>query len=500
MAHPYSTPGVYVVEKNAFPSSAVEVSTSIPAFVGYTASASDNGTSLRNKPRRISTMAEFVACFGGAPMPEFMLDPGEKQGVAAADAPATLTQAAGRYLLYHSVLLYFMNGGSSCYIVSVGNYLDAPDGGTLRAGVDTLLHEMEATLLVIPDAMLLDLADCHALQQHMLIHCGQQMRSRFAILDIHDGAAPLQAGPVDAFRAGIGDTSLDYGAAYYPWLQTNVVSLDELNYTHIANSQWGALQDLLLQARDAGESGNVAGRQLSALFEQMAIAQSSAGDQAGSVAAIDRSLRAMSPRYQQLLLAMQEQLNLLPPAAAMAGVYVMVDNTRGVWKAPANISLNAVSAPAVDISSAQQASLNVNATGKSVNAIRSFEGLGILVWGGRTLDGNSLDWRYINVRRTVIMIEQSLRLAVMAYVFEPNDASTWMTIRSMACNFLFNIWKCGGLAGAVPDDAFSVAVGLGTTMTSDDILEGILRVSVMVAISHPAEFIVLTFQQQMQKS
>jgi len=122
------------------------------------------------------------------------------------------------------------------------------------------------------------------------------------------------------------------------------------------------------------------------------------------------------------------------------------------------------------------------------------------VWGARTLDGNSLDWRYISVRRTMIMLEESIRLSTKAYVFDANTAQTWVTIKSMIRNFLAGIWKRGGLAGSSPDDAFSVHVGLGETMTSEDILEGILRVSVFVAVTRPAEFIEITFTQQMQKS
>jgi hypothetical protein len=171
-----------------------------------------------------------------------------------------------------------------------------------------------------------------------------------------------------------------------------------------------------------------------------------------------------------------------------------------VWKAPANVSLNSVTSPTVNITHGDQEDLNVTPQGKSINAIRPFVGEGTLVWGARTLDGNSLDWRYINVRRTMIMLEESIRLASKAYVFEPNDANTWVTIKSMIRNFLTGIWKKGGLAGAVPDDAFAVFCGLGETMTPEDILEGILRVTVLVAISRPAEFIEITFQQQMQKS
>jgi phage tail sheath protein FI len=100
----------------------------------------------------------------------------------------------------------------------------------------------------------------------------------------------------------------------------------------------------------------------------------------------------------------------------------------------------------------------------------------------------------------MIMLEESLRLATKAYVFEPNVSSTWVTVKSMASNFLTSIWKRGGLAGASPEDAFSVSCGLGETMTAEDILEGYMRVTILVALSRPAEFIEITFQQQMQKS
>ena len=94
------------------------------------------------------------------------------------------------------------------------------------------------------------------------------------------------------------------------------------------------------------------------------------------------------------------------------------------------------------------------------------------------------------------MIEQSLKIACKAFVFEPNDANTWVTIKSMINNFLINLWQQGALQGTKSQEAFAVQVGLGTTMTADDILNGILRVTVVVALLRPAEFIVITFQQQ----
>ncbi len=213
------------------------------------------------------------------------------------------------------------------------------------------------------------------------------------------------------------------------------------------------------------------------------------------------ALLASNLDYARVIDNITRYRNTLPVAPAMAGVYTAVDTNRGVWKAPANVGLSGVTAPTVNLSDNDQARLNVDAvSGKSVNAIRPFPGQGVLVWGARTLDGNSNDWRFVNVRRTMIMLEQSIKLAARAYVFEPNDANTWVTVQSMISNFLFNLWKQGALAGSKPDDAYSVAVGLGTTMTAQDILDGYMNVFVKVAISRPAEFIVLSFQQQMQKS
>ena len=162
--------------------------------------------------------------------------------------------------------------------------------------------------------------------------------------------------------------------------------------------------------------------------------------------------------------------------------------------------MGSVISPVVNITSANQEDLNLPLNGKAVNAIRSFIGKGTLVWGARTLDGNSQDWRYISVRRALIMIEQSVKTAVEAYVFDPNDASTWLKVKTAIDNFLTTLWKSGTLVGSSTTEAFETNVGLGVTMTPNDILDGVMRISVKVAISRPAEFIVITFQQKMQES
>jgi phage tail sheath protein FI len=523
------TPGVYIVEKNAFPNSVVEVATAVPAFIGYTEKADNRGKTLRNKPWRITSMSEFHNYYGLAPDPQFKIskkpnDPAVEADFSQDGIEYILEQTGGNYLLYRSMLLFFQNGGGPCYIVSVGSYSDSIEADQMKKGIETLIKEQEPTMVVIPETVRLKVDDSINVQQTMLAHCGGKMKSRVAILDVWDGQKERQdpAGdPIENFRGKLGINYLDYAAAYYPWVNTSIVQDNELSFENVANKD--VLQGLLRSEAGAGaeEASKKAQQQQEAIdsitsWDNAAKAAKPKGEKAaegeGAPAAsgddvaaqkslLGKSLLAMSPLlYGSILGAIKNQLNLLPPAAAMAGIYTMVDNSRGVWKAPANVSLNAVVSPAVNISHDDQEDLNVTTQGKSINAIRTFIGEGTLVWGARTLDGNSLDWRYVNVRRTMIMLEESIRLATKAYVFEPNDANTWVTIKSMIRNFLNGIWKRGGLAGAVPDDAFSIHVGLGETMTSEDILEGILRVTVLVAISRPAEFIEITFQQQMQKS
>ncbi|MFM2363499.1 MAG: hypothetical protein RLZZ316_2401, partial [Bacteroidota bacterium] len=212
-----------------------------------------------------------------------------------------------------------------------------------------------------------------------------------------------------------------------------------------------------------------------------------------------QSLMACSSVYKSLIDKMFFTYNQLPPAAAIAGIYTATDDARGVWKAPANINMNAAVSPTIEITTNQQESMNVDANeGKSINAIRSFPGMGLLVWGARTLDGNSMDWKYVNVLRTLIMIEQSVKLALRAYIFEPNNNNTWITIKSAVENFLITLWKQGALCGNKPDEAFGVDIGAGITMTADDIAENRLRITIKIAITRPAEFIVVKLQQQQQ--
>lgn len=207
------------------------------------------------------------------------------------------------------------------------------------------------------------------------------------------------------------------------------------------------------------------------------------------------------PYISKWVAAVKRELSKVPPCGAVAGVYARVDNARGVWKAPANESLNNVTGPAFAVSAEEQAGMNVDPTaGKSVNIIRSFIGKGTLIWGARTLAGNDNEWRYVNVRRFFNMVEESSKKATEQFVFEPNDANTWVKVQGMIENFLTTLWRQGALQGAKPEHAFYVAVGLGKTMTALDILEGRLIVEIGMAVVRPAEFIILRFSHKMAES
>jgi len=185
----------------------------------------------------------------------------------------------------------------------------------------------------------------------------------------------------------------------------------------------------------------------------------------------------------------------------VAGVYAAVDNSRGVWKAPANVGLSGVVGPCVDMTNGEQDVLNIDPTGgKSVNAIRAFTGRGTLIWGARTLAGNDNEWRYVPVRRFFIFVEESVKKATAQFVFEPNDANTWVKVQAMIENFLTTQWRQGALQGIKPEHAFYVAVGLGKTMTPLDILEGRMIIEIGMAAVRPAEFIILRFSHKMAQS
>ncbi|AFL81194.1 phage tail sheath protein FI [Aequorivita sublithincola DSM 14238] len=424
------------------------------------------------------------------------------------------------YRLYSALKFFYLNGGSQCYIMSIGGYNytkgTITDTKPFTDAITLLEKEKEPTILVIPDVVEIadptvtdpneadylknKFANAYSLQSAMINHCGK-MQNRFAILDVPRGFTEPMTGTtsVEQFRDSVEPQDPrfnSYAAVYYPWLHTTVYQTSEIGYENLDPASYLQVVQLLTYEFTDLKTG--------ALNENIAPVIQTFSSPANATKAGfgkgDSMLQNLSNSYQLLMKTILVNMNLIAPSAGMAGIYTYIDNNDGVWNAPANVGIQSTIMPSIKIDNKAQQYLNVPISGKSVCAIRAFTGRGNLVWGARTLDGNSNDWRYINVRRTLMFIEQSVKEATKAYEFEANDATTWVNIKNMIDSFLTGLWKQGALVGAKPADAFSVKVGLGSTMSSDDIQQGIMRISVMVAVMHPAEFMVITFQQNMQKA
>ena len=489
MALNLRTPGVYIVEESRFPPSVVPVETAIPAFVGYTRATQYKGESLLNRPVAVNDLLEFQVIFGAPPaIGGFAVTLDETGNVVGAVADPN-TGANARFRLAYALRHFYDNGGGRCYIVSIGNYSASSVPSDIAdahiAGLNALAREDEPTLLVFPDLSGMAPADptnapqvaavrasYHAVLVQALNQCAT-LGDRFLVCDLWDGGAAGSAG-ITAFRNGIGTRNLKYGAAYHPFIQTTLpVNWDEGTITV---SQIARRNDDGTLTRPSPHNGMT----LTALKS----------DPVNANPLIYGNVRGQLGRFSVIL----------PPAAAVAGIYATVDRTRGVWKSPANESLASVRSLTVQIDQDLNDSMNVDPSGKSINVLRAFTGKGFLVWGARTLAGNDNEWRYVSVRRFFNMVEESCKKATEPFVFEPNDAGTWVKVKAMIENFLVVQWRAGAMAGAKPEDAFYVRVGLGTTMTAQDILEGRMIVEIGMAVVRPAEFIVLRFSHKMQES
>jgi len=467
----YRTPDVYIEEISVFPPSVAEVETAVPAFIGYTEKArKTTANDLILKPTKIRSLKEYEQYFGGPRLEDIAIS--VTSNADGSFSTAAFTEPTLSYLLYDSMRLFFANGGGQCYVVSTGLYQSPAvidltgDGGAdpttafgLQSGLDAVNAEDEPTLIVIPEAVRLGSADYQTLVQAVLQQCNR-LQDRFGVFDIFDGGTSLDSAGWNTNRGYFGSNFLKYGAAYYPFIKTTLnfaVAADESNV------------DVTLDANPSAELGTF---------------QSS-----------------NTALYNFVKKQLKDHFVVLPPSPAVVGTYATTDKNRGVWKAPANVSLASVIEPAIKIDNAIQDGMNVDATsGKSVNAIRAFMGRGTLVWGARTLAGNDNEWRYVSVRRFYNMVEESVKKSTYWAVFEPNDANTWVKVRGMIENYLIQKWREGALAGATAQDAFFVRCGLGVTMDSQDILEGRMNVEIGMAVVRPAEFIILKFSHKLQAS
>jgi len=176
------------------------------------------------------------------------------------------------------------------------------------------------------------------------------------------------------------------------------------------------------------------------------------------------------------------------PSGAVAGMLARLDLTRGPWLAPAGTEARLSGAtPAVATTTVDMERLNP----MGVNCIRTLPGRGTVVWGARTRAGlGEAEWKYVNVRRTALFLEESIRRGLEWAVFEPNEHTLWARVRSQVDGFLHGIYRQGAFPGNRAQDAYFVRCGLDT-MSEDDIEQGRLIVLVGIAPLRPGEFVIL---------
>ncbi|MCF2504879.1 phage tail sheath subtilisin-like domain-containing protein [Dyadobacter sp. CY107] len=494
-----ATPGVYVDEIPTLPPTVAEVDSAIPAFIGYTEKAKRFADDdLIGVPFKISGMEEYELFFGkGIEVFETLINDATK-GVKltineVTEDPANPDTATAKFEvtmevkdedfpkhnLYYSLKHYFANGGGNCYVVAVDKFSDtsSPVKGKLLDGVAAVQDVDEVTIVVIPEAQW---SDGYKDVYEAAVMQAEELKDRFVLIDPKQVTIPSNTSAIDGDAAAIRNDAKasSYAAAYYPNLVTTYerFSLDKVKIdAHTLNG--AALPAVNPNHPDMKDKS---------LNDLKTIPK--------------RGFAA----YNQLIAEVSKHPKtrvVLPPSPAVAGIYARVDFQRGVWKAPANEAVMNVSGALVELSSKQQENLNIDSlAGESINVIRTFPGFGTLVWGARTLKGNDAEWRYVSVRRFMMVVEESIKKSLQWAVFEPNTASTWVRVKGLIENYLFDKWRQGALAGVKPDDAFYVKIGLGTTMTPQDVLNGIMNVEIGVAIARPAEFIVLKFIQVLQKS
>ena len=485
MAVQIAFPGIYIVEDNSLALSISGRSTAIPVFVGVFAPRV--GVPVMECVR-IENWMDFIEKFYPQALVARFTDvaPLEVTGTKSRKKKSTATQeqsepvatvsgttlkevglALGSFSLRH----YFENGGGTCYVLSLA-----------EANYEVNVAKLAPAIAKVPDITLL--VYCEYLQAERDLQVYTALNT--LLLD-NQGFFLLADSPDGATISGLESTQT---AAYYPAFETNykrqsIIKNDDLDLS---------ATEVLLKGYDDYPTLS----RFKAALE------------------VDNLPEQVKALYRSLVIDVENLLNsassiYLRASPAMAGLYAVTDRTRGVWKAPANIAVAGVKS-LVEIDGISETPTpaymtpsklaDVHAAG--VNAIRSFFGKGVVVWGARTLKGTDQNsdpnWIYVPVRRLFNSVERDVKAALGRAMFEPNHSATWETVRSTIDHYLFGLWKEGALQGVKPQEAYFVQVGLGVTMTKQDIDEGNLIVEIGLAAVRPVEFVVLRFTQNIEQA
>lgn len=520
MSEVYTVPGVYVTETNGMSLSIQSGETAVPVFVGFF-NAKTSSPSAALTCVRIDSWLDFTRQFG--PSDRIRVDMegletslskisanGQKERNEKEKQAVIEHVHATPYAGSHCVRLYFENGGGPCYVLNLA-----------REKVDdTYLAHIVPAIALCPDITLLcwcEFIDLNMDQKIYTVLGGLLAASptlggnpgRFLLTDAWPVGDPAQAPTSWTFEhPQVGEVA--QAASYFPALLTG--------YAREYSDYWDESKAL----RQSWVHCALSAAQLSALgikspkpgelvtFEPLMNKKTALEAKGGANKTLAHVIGLVETHLSAALPVLQAKADpvLLRASVAMAGVYARVDRERGVWKAPANVGLAGVTALMAHGVTAQQVKWgapvpvrldehsNEKLVENRINAIRAFHGQGLLVWGARTLNPpEKTDWRYVSVRRLFNTIERDARAALRTVVFEPNSPVVWEQVRGALDNYLNALWRKGALQGDTPSQAYYVHIGLGTTMSKQDIDKGRMIVKIGVAAVRPAEFIVLNLTQ-----
>ena len=421
----FRSPGVYILEPPSFPPSVVPVETAVPVFIGHTVK-NPNSVDDPFAPVEVFSLDEFVDQFGAVNhTADFSYNVitrvnGEDEITEVVSVDQILANPSDvfNYNMYHALNLFYLNGGGRCYVISVGTQ----SVGTTKALTATANDYTDAltaletaddpTLIVFPDlvkgvtrndqvdgSFTLN-AGVYETVINLALQQANDRKDRFVLIDVPQLATgnAQQVVSVDMrnFRSELSDFGFDdrkFGAAYYPNFSINV------NAAALSSNENGEVQTLV-NIYEIGEDDEI---------PDFSTTPPPDPTQADVVLDTLKQDNKYAGVYQTITGELSAQPFIIPPSAAMAGLYAQVDNQRGVFKAPANVTITGINGTTVRIDDSSQAGMNVDTSGKSVNAIRTISDRGLVVWGARTLDANNLDFRYINVRRFFNFVEESVK-------------------------------------------------------------------------------------------
>lgn len=498
----YVAPGVFIEEIPAGPKPIEGVSTSTAAFVGIT----EQGP--MNQPTFITNLGEFARIFGG--------------------------HIKESYLAY-AVQGFFQNGGKRCYVVRIADPDAAKAASETFANASLLVsalnegswgNHLEVSIEVEGGApsskfnlVVRDADSQKELETFGRLSVDKQEKRYFANAQVVNGvsqlivigAANTSPESVSNEKKGLagGANGIDSIAASHfegtttqEGLRTGLVSLEAVDDVNIL-----CVPDVMIPNADGtgprfqdSDVKSIQGKileQCSRLKDRFAILDPLKGKTVDDVHTwrmdnLESKYAALYYpwiRVSDTIQADNETTRLIPPSGHIAGIYARTDVTRGVHKAPANeVIRGAVDLERV-ITHGEQEKLNPD----GINCIRQFPGRGTRVWGARTVSGDP-EWKYVNVRRLFLYLEESIEKAVDWVVFEPNAEPLWKRVTRSVTAFLNSAWRGGMLMGRTPDEAFFVKCDR-TTMTQQDIDNGRLICVIGVAPVKPAEFVIFRIHQ-----